>query len=99
VFNVRRRRAFTCPHCGTRLEIVIPGWSYHLTTGTISIFGALLGPVFLLLFFAQQWHWVAALTALLIGMMLASNVFLRRRAVVQRAPEPDPLAPKPWYRD
>jgi hypothetical protein len=99
LMNVRRRREFTCPQCAAKLEIIVPGWPYHLTTGTVSIVGTLLVPVFLLFFFAQQWLWVVALIALLVAMMLGSNVFLRRRSVVRRAPEPDPQAARPWYKD
>ncbi len=99
VLNVRRRHEFTCPPCGAKLDIVIPGWPYHLTTWTLSIIGTLLVPLFLLFSFAQQWHWVAALMALLVAVMLASNAFLRRRAVVRRAPHHGPQAARPWYKD
>jgi hypothetical protein len=91
LLNVRRRREFTCPPCGAKLEIVVPGWPYHLATWTVSIVGSLMVPLFLLLVFARQLFWGVALIALLVVMMLGSNVFLRRLAMVWRADSNDPV--------
>jgi hypothetical protein len=65
----------------------------------VSIVGTLLAPILLLMWFARQWHWTVAVIVLFIALLLGTNAFLRRRAVVQRAPVPDPQAFKPWYRD
>lgn len=85
LYNVRRKRMFTCPQCGAKLEIVIPGALYGAITFTAAILGSLLVPVLLMLMFEKRWAMIALAIALLFALIFGSNELLNRRATVQRA--------------
>jgi uncharacterized protein (DUF983 family) len=85
--SVRRKRAFTCPQCGAKLEIVIPGGTYSLVTLTAVILGSMLVPTLFMMMFEKRWAMVALAVALLFALIFGSNELLNRRAVVQRTPE------------
>ena len=87
LFNVRRKRNVSCPECGSRLSIVIPGGKYHLVTLTASVLASLLVPVILMMMFARQWTKVALAIGLIFALILGSNELLNRRATVE--PERD----------
>jgi hypothetical protein len=61
----------------------------------------MLVPFLLLFVLAKEWPTLALSIALLAALIFGSNVFLNRRATVQRAPEPDPnpSALRRWFTD
>jgi hypothetical protein len=99
--NVRRTRRVTCNQCGSKLEIVVPAAVYNLVTWTSAILGTMLVPFLLLFVLAKEWPTLALAIVLLFALIFGSNVFLNRRAIVLRAPEPDPnpSALRRWFTD
>ena len=83
--NVRRKRRITCTQCGTKLEIITPGAQYSLVTLSAVILGSMLVPTLFMMMFEKRWAMIALAVGLLFALILGSNEFLNRRAVVQRA--------------
>ena len=85
--SVRRKRRFSCPECGVKLEIVIPGGFYSFVTLLAVIFASMLVPVLFMLMFERRWAMVVLAIVLLFALIFGSNELLNRRVTVQRASE------------
>ncbi len=80
--GARRRRERTCPECGASMEIVVPAFPYYSTIIGLSLAGSLVFPICMMMWFMGRIAWATAIIVLFFAILVVSDLFLTRIAVV-----------------